>query len=593
MSLIPLEIPPGFVKVDSPNAAKGRFTGGNFVRWVNKLPEKWLGWRRFIDDLLLGVARGALSWTNAFGNTNVAIGTHLKLYVITGGDTLRDITPIRSSSTINNNPFTTTNGSKFVTVTDTAHGAEADAFVTFSGASAVGGITVSGEYQIVDKLDPNSYTIEHSVAATSGATGGGASVTAAYQTNPGSTGTVGGLGWGAGPYGEGTWGTERAEGLPIEIRHWSLAEYGNDLLASPSGDTLFLWQEATDTRAEAVANAPAEIRAMFVTGERFIFCLGTVTPMTVQWPDRDDMTDFVPGTGDTANQRVLQVGSKLVAGTAVADGINLVWSDTAVYLFQYVTTALIYDSRLLATNCGLIGPLAFKVVSGQVFWRSGRTFYMYSGGGVQRVPRQEDIEDFVNLDMEPGQAEKTWAEYDEPNRQVRWHYCHRGSVEPDRYVDVSIDDFSWTTGDWSQVDATRTSGCKYQPTAETGIMIDADGQVWEHNAGYDAGDEPMPFSLTWGLYALTRGESNVDIFGLVPDCQRQTGNVTYEVFTKDRPNSASNMDEQTVVMGPTDEIADLRVCGRHFSMTATMNELGADVRFGIVNLDPNPSGERR
>jgi hypothetical protein len=53
------------------------------------------------------------------------------------------------------------------------------------------------------------------------------------------------------------------------------------------------------------------------------------------------------------------------------------------------------------------------------------------------------------------------------------------------------------------------------------------------------------------------------------------------------------MDEQTVVMGPTDEIADLRVCGRHFSMTATMNELGADVRFGIVSLDPNPSGERR
>ena len=115
-------------------------------------------------DTLLGLARGSTAWVNQYGNTNAAIGTNLKLYAITGDDTLTDITPIRASSTINNNPFATQSGSAVVTVTDTAHGADSDAFVTFSGASAVAGITISGEYQLT-RIDDNSYTITHSAPA--------------------------------------------------------------------------------------------------------------------------------------------------------------------------------------------------------------------------------------------------------------------------------------------------------------------------------------------------------------------------------------------------------------------------------------------
>src|SRR4051812_39599277 len=99
---IPIEIPPGIVKTDSPNAAKGRYTDGDKFRFVGKYPEKWLGWERFLPEDqgdLTGIARGATSWANTLGTQNVAIGTHLKLYVITGGDTLADITPIRDDGT--------------------------------------------------------------------------------------------------------------------------------------------------------------------------------------------------------------------------------------------------------------------------------------------------------------------------------------------------------------------------------------------------------------------------------------------------------------------------------------------------------------
>ncbi len=84
-----------------------------------------------------------------------------------------------SAVTINTNPIATTSGSPLVTITHTAHGADSTDTVTFSGATAVGGITISGEYRLT-KLTANTYTINHSSAATSTATGGGAAVDATY-----------------------------------------------------------------------------------------------------------------------------------------------------------------------------------------------------------------------------------------------------------------------------------------------------------------------------------------------------------------------------------------------------------------------------
>lgn len=587
MPPLPLEIPPGIDKADSPNAAKGRFIGSDKVRFHGKYVEKWLGWEQFVPDTLTGIARGSLAWVNQYGNTNVAFGTHLKLQVLTGDDTLTDITPIRATSTINNNPFAMTSGSATVTVTDTAHGADLNDYVTFAGATAAGGITISGEYQITEIVDNNTYKIVHSAQASGTTSGGGASVTATYQINTGSTGGVVGLGWGAGTWGTGTWGTSRTEGIAVEIRAWSLAEYGNELLASPFLGGLYLWEEATDAQAEVVTNAPTSTRAMFVTGERFIMLLGTTTPMTVQWPDQDDITDYTPSLSNTANTRTLQSGSKLMAGSALADGISIVWSDTSAYHFQYTGSEFVYDSRLVGTNCGLIAPLGFTKVSGAAFWISARQFFMYASG-VTPIPNQDDIRDYVFDNMDPSQITKTWCEYDMRFQQVRWHYCSVGATEPDSYVDVSIGDWVWTTGTLD-----RTTGTLHRPSDASSLLVDADGVIYSHNVGNDADGDAMEAYITFGLYALTNGNNNVDVFGIIPDCQRQVGDLDYEIYTKERPNSASNFDETTVTMGPNDEIGDCRVSGRHFGMTVRSNVVGGDFRLGIVSLEINQGGTRR
>lgn len=584
---LPLEIPPGILKVSSPNAGKGRFIDSDKIRFEAGFAEKWKGWALFNATQLIGVARGGTWWTNQYGNPNAAFGTNEKLYALTGSDTVTDITPLRESGTLGNNPFAMTSGSATVVVTDANHGAAAGDWVTFSGATAAGGITISGEYVIESTINANSYQITHTASATTTTTGGGASVAYAYQVSVGSVSTSAGLGWGSGTWGTGTWGTERADGLVLELRHWSLAPYGNELLANPSGASLYLWQEASDLRAEIVTNAPSSIRAMFVTGERFIMLLGTSGPMTVQWPDRDDITDYTPSASNTANIRTLQEGSKLMAGAALSDGVSLIWSDTGVYLFQYTGSEFIYDSRLIAANAGLVGPLAFAVAQGAAYWMSSSELYMFAGS-IKTIPRSGDVKAFLFRDVDQTHIDKSWALYDETTNQVRFHYCSTGQTEPNRYVDVSLEDYSWTVGTLD-----RTSGTPFQEATKSTLQVSSDGYIYQHGVGSDADGGVLESFIKYGLYAMANGDINVDIMGLIPDCERQTGDLTYELYTRERPNSTADLDTAVLTLGPGDTIDDLRLEGRHFGMTVRSAELGGDFRLGIVSLETQQAGRRR
>lgn len=593
MPPLPLDVPPGILKVDSPNAGNGRFVDCDKVRFIKGKAEKWAGWNKLLETAVSGMARGATSWVSSGGDTNAAIGTHLKLYAVTGNDTLNDITPVRSTVTLGSNPFATTNGSTTVTVTHTSHGADDQDFVTFSGASAVAGITISGEYQLT-KVDADTYTIQHSAAANSATSGGGASVQAVYQINVGTADEVVGTGYGAGTYGAGTYGTPRSGGIALELRTWSVSGYGTDLLASPSGGGLYLWEEGISDTATVVSGAPTYIRSMFVTGERFIMALGVdaTTPMKLKWPDQDDPTDWTPTAANTANERTLQYGSKLMAGTPLGDGINLVWSDTAVYLFQYTGNDSIYDSRLAGTDCGLIAKLAFCRSGGSAFWMSGHHFHMYANG-VSLIPNQEDIREWWFKNLDPAYITKTWARYDAKHNQVRFHGVSTSSAtgEPDIYVDVSLEDYAWTVGTLD-----RTGGTTFRQSDASSLLVSSDGYIYSHDEGTDADEAAMEAFIQYGLYAITNGAVNVDVVGVIPDCARQVGDLEFEIFTKDRPNSQAYFDSQAVTIADTEVLGDCRVSGRHFSMIITSNSIGGDFRLGTVGLELGPgqsAGERR
>ena len=152
------------------------------IRFRQGTPEKIGGWQRLSEQTYLGVCRSLGNWVTLAGANLLGVGTHLKFYLENGG-LYYDITPIRATSTLTD-PFATTNGSTTVTVTDAAGGYRVGDYVTFSGASAVGGLDLNGEY-VIQSLGVTDYTITAASPATSTATGGGAAVTAEYQIHPG------------------------------------------------------------------------------------------------------------------------------------------------------------------------------------------------------------------------------------------------------------------------------------------------------------------------------------------------------------------------------------------------------------------------
>jgi len=204
MPMRALKFKPGIVSDITSYSNEGGFIDGDKVRFRFGFPEKFGGWTKYSPNTIQGAARRLHNWVALDGSDFMGIGTHLKYY-IEEGQAFNDITPIRNTTSAGDVTFSATNGSTTITVTDPAHGANENDFVTFSGAATLGGtITatiLNAEFQVASLISSNSYTITSSVAANASDTGnGGGSVVGAYQINTGLNTTVGGTGWGAGQW---------------------------------------------------------------------------------------------------------------------------------------------------------------------------------------------------------------------------------------------------------------------------------------------------------------------------------------------------------------------------------------------------------
>lgn len=239
---------PGVNRENTRYCNEGGWYESDKVRFRQGTPEKIGGWTQYSSQTYLGVCRLLWNWVDLSNTIYLAVGTNLKFY-ITSGNTYNDITPIRSTVTLPNNPITTdssTNSGGYTTVTITttaAHGALINDFVTISGATAVAGVTVSGQYQITNVPSATTFKILVSGTATgTTTTGGGASATAAFQVNTGPAYQVPYSGWGAGLWGQygTTWGNGGTSTANIQL--WNAYNFGENLLFGPRGGGLYYWK---------------------------------------------------------------------------------------------------------------------------------------------------------------------------------------------------------------------------------------------------------------------------------------------------------------------------------------------------------------
>ena len=228
------------------------------MRFRQGTPEKIGGWKRISSSTFLGVCRSLWNWVTLGGLNLLGVGTNLKFYIERGG-AYNDITPIRETVTINANPFALT-ASTTVTVNDTAHGCVTGDFVTFRGATDIGGVgtnvtaaVLNREFQVT-VVNVNYYTITISVTpnatAIAGSPGGGSSVEAAYQINTGAADAVALRGWGGGTWGSGSW--SRGTRTNSVIRVWSQNNFGEDLVFGPRGGGIYYWRATSGLSSRGV-----------------------------------------------------------------------------------------------------------------------------------------------------------------------------------------------------------------------------------------------------------------------------------------------------------------------------------------------------
>lgn len=267
----------GIDKDNSSLATDFGWVDGDKIRFVNGLPETIYGWEKATATQLLGLCRGAFTYADNQRNPIAAFGTHLRLYAMNLDGVTFDITPAVSYTITSSPALTTTLGSALVTVSGWAHGLVQDQKFSFGGSSpaTVGGVTADGAFVVAGVTDATTFTYTAASAATSAA--GPTAITTLVTTYlaPGQIDGLGGLGFGTGGYGSGGYGGGQAS-LTLFPRTWSLAPWGQNLLASPRGGAIYEW--APDfTSSELVTNGDFTSSVGWSSGAGWSIAAGAAT----------------------------------------------------------------------------------------------------------------------------------------------------------------------------------------------------------------------------------------------------------------------------------------------------------------------------
>jgi len=379
------------------------------VRFRQGTPEKIGGWTRLSTNTFLGICRSLWNWITLDNNNYLGVGTNLKFYIESGGAYF-DITPIRETTAAGAVTFaavTTAPYSSTITVSDTAHGATENSFVTYSGAVSLGGnitaAVLNQEYQIVTVIDANSYTITakdtSGVTVTSNASdvgNGGASCVGAYQVNAGYEIEVPLVGWGAGAWGAGTWGVGTAGTTQVALQIWNQVNFGQNLLYGPRGGGLYFWDDTlglairgeniVDLVDPSETNAPLFQNYLLVSdSSRYTIVFGTndyssatLDPMLVRWSDQENPLVWTPAATNSAGSLRLSHGSEIITAVQARQEI-VVFTDSSVYSMQFLGAPAYWGSQLLGDNISIMSQSSAIIASGVVYWMGVDKFYKYDG----------------------------------------------------------------------------------------------------------------------------------------------------------------------------------------------------------------------
>ena len=617
MAIQAIKLKPGINREGTRYTTEGGYYDGDKIRFRQGTPEKIGGWAQISSNNFEGVCRSLHNWITLGGQNLIGVGTHLKFYVENIGSYF-DITPLRATVSLTN-PFTTTSGSATVTVTDANGGYTNGDYVTFSNATAVGGLTIDGEFVVNQTVTSaaGTFTITASSNASSSATGGG-TVSAAYQINVGNAFAIPITGWGAGSWSQGTWGV--GESSITAIRFWSQSNFGEDLVFGNNGGSIYYWDATNGVTTRAVplstlsgaSDVPIVQNLILVSDiSRFVLCFGTnqigsssIDPTLVRWSDQEDATNWTPSELNQAGSLQLSRGTKIVAASQARQEV-LVWTDSSLYSLQYVGIPAVWAATLVGENISIASQNAVAYANGVAYWMGKDKFYMYDG---RTQPLKCDVRKYVFNDFNVSQYSQVFSGTNESFHEIWWFYCSTGESNIDKYVIYNYLDKIWYYGTLART-AWVDSGLRESPLAAT-----YDLNLVDHESGIDDNQTDSTAAITAFVESSDFDIGDGDRFSLVnrvvPDVSFDGSTATSPAATltlhalansgsgRNSPVSEGGVNNAAVTRTATSPVEvftgliNVRVRGRQLSMRFESSATGVTWQLGTPRLDIRPDGRR-
>jgi hypothetical protein len=597
------------------------------IRFLSGFPQKIGGWVKSTPNTFLGTCRGLWNWVTTFSDNFLAVGSNLKLY-IEAGDYFYDITPLQATTAAGDVTFIAANGSSSVTVVDASNPAKVGNYVTFSGATSLGGnITdtiLNTNHEIATLVNSNAYTIVVPATANASDSGnGGAATIGYYDIDIGEVLTIYGYGWGAGTWGRLGWGLGSIVPVITPARVWWYDNFDNDLVANIQDGPIYYWERgatvnpttALGTRAALMSsfggasNVPVRAGQVLVSQQdKHLLAFGSVPygssnvddfdPLLIRWTNQDDPFNWTPTATNTAGFIRVSRGSRIVRAIPTRQEI-LTFTDSHLYTLQFTGTTDVFALQEYADNISIAGSRAVATANNITFWMGQDKFYAYTGR-VETLPTTLRNQVFGDINLDAGYA--IIAGTNEGWQEVWWMYPSASSNYPNRYVIFNYNEKIWYYG---TIDRTGwlDSPLRNFPMAVNTPLGSKTGTLYFHEDGVNDDTLPMESYIISNDFDLADGEQFMLTRRILPDINFDGSTAAQpEVKIQLRPRrfpgtsaTASPTDEKRVVEVSantyTDEIF-IRARGRQMGFKVSSTDLGVQWQLGVPRLDARPDGKR-
>jgi hypothetical protein len=470
------------------------------------------------------------------------------------------------------------------------------------------------------------------------------------------------------------WGLSAPAGLGvgIQLRLWSQSNYGEDLVFNPRGGAMYYWANngnpnvfdrgqiikastAVVTKSGSFtpdATCPSVANFVLVSdASRFTFAFGcndptgvyattAQDPMQIRWSDQNTLVTWTPAITNQAGGIRLSHGSTIITAIQTRQEI-LVFSDSAVYAFQYLGAPYVWGTQILADNISIASPNAVSTVNNVTYWMGADKFYMYSGR-VETLPCALRQYIYGNINLQ--ETYQIHSGTNEGYNEIWWFYPSQTGTTSDggnstgtsgnpntlidRYVIYNHLERTWYYGTMNGTTmrprtAWLDSPLRAEPMAAIGYTANnssgvpssyTNGALVYHETTVDNNETSTPTAIDAYVqssdFDIGDGHNFGFVWRLIPDItfdgSSSAAPVTY--FTvRPRQNPGANYgNSNNPAVDSTQSYATtttynvqqftqqvfVRIRGRQMAFKISSSDLGTQWQLGSPRIDVRPDGRR-